>query len=126
MAKHLITGNRGEAIAEKTVLAHGYQIVERNWRHKHLEVDLIAWDGDILVFVEVRTRNDSQFGEPYESIGRDKIQKLARAANIYINHRGHNGEIRFDIVSVILPQNLPPGIYIAPEAHLIKDAFWPE
>jgi len=126
MAKHMTTGHKGEAIAEKTIAAQGYRILERNWRYKHLEIDLIALDGDTLAFVEVRTRNDSQFGEPYESIGRGKIRKLARAANIYINQQNYGGEIRFDIVSVILPQNLPSGIHIEPEVNLIKDAFWPE
>lgn len=126
MAKHLTTGSRGEDIAEETLLAQGYRILERNWRFKHLEVDLIARDGSILVFVEVRTRNDSQYGLPYESIGRQKEQKLARAANIYLSQQGYDGEIRFDVVSVILPQNLPSGIVFEPEVIVIKDAFWPE
>lgn len=126
MAEHLTTGHKGEAIAEKAIAAQGYRILERNWRYKHLEIDLIALDGDILAFVEVRTRNDSQFGEPYESIGTAKINKLARAANIYINQQKYDGEIRFDIASVILPQNLPSGISLEPEVTVIKDAFWPE
>lgn len=126
MAKHLHTGSRGEDIAEKTLRAQGYTILARNWRYKHLEVDLIALDKDILVFVEVRTRNDSQHGQPYESIGREKEQKLARAANIYLSQQNYDGEIRFDIVSVILPQNLPTGIHFEPEVIVIKDAFWPE
>ena len=126
MAKHLTTGSRGEEIAERTLLAQGYRILERNWRFKHLEVDLIASDGNILVFVEVRTRNDSRYGQPYESIGRQKEQKLARAASIYLNQRGYDGEIRFDVVSVVLPHDLPSGIVFEPEVAVIKDAFWPQ
>lgn len=125
MAKHLDTGRKGEALAETALTEMGYQILERNWRHKHLEVDLIALEKGMLVFVEVKTRNDLRYGEPHEAIDWKKEQKLARAANIYLSQQSYKGEVRFDIVSVVLPQDVPAGLDIVPTVEVIRDAFWP-
>lgn len=125
MAKHLDTGRKGEALAETALTEMGYQILERNWRHKHLEVDLIALEKGMLVFVEVKTRNDLRYGEPHEAIDWKKEQKLARAANIYLSQQSYKGEVRFDIVSVVLPQDVPVGLDIVPTVEVIRDAFWP-
>lgn len=125
MAKHLEMGAQGEALAKAFLLKKGYLLVAQNWRHKHLEVDLIMQDGDILVFVEVKTRQHSQYGQPYEGVSPDKIRKLARAASLYMAIHKYDGEIRFDIVSVILPQNLPVGVYYPPDINHYEDAFWP-
>lgn len=126
MAKHLDTGRQGEALAENALMEMGYQILERNWRHKHLEVDLIAVEDNMLVFVEVKTRNDLRYGEPHEAIDWKKEQKLARAANIYLSQQSYKGEVRFDIVSVVLPQDVPVGLDVAPTVEVIRDAFWPK
>ena len=124
-AKHLLKGRRGEDLAEETLRAHGYRIIARNWRYRHLEVDFVAEDKGILVFVEVKTRNEISFGLPFESVNHTKERRLARAATAYINQHSHRGEIRFDIVSVVLSQDVPGGITLRPEVRLIKDAFWP-
>lgn len=126
MAKHLKTGQRGEALAEERLRSLGYRILERNWRFKHLEVDLIAVEADILVFVEIKTRNDLRYGPPEESVDWKKERKLARAAEIYMDKTKYNGEIRFDIVSVIWPQDLPTQFHAPPTVEVIKDAFWPK
>jgi len=124
-AKHLSKGRRGEEIAEKTLLNQGYRIIARNWRHRQLEVDFVAEDEGTLVFVEVKTRNEISFGQPYEAVDRQKERLLARAANAYIRQHRHRGEIRFDIVSVVFSEDLPGGMSLRPEIRLIKDAFWP-
>lgn len=126
MAKHLKTGQRGEALAEERLRSLGYRILERNWRFKHLEVDLIAVEADMLVFVEIKTRNDLRYGQPEDSVDWRKERKLARAAEIYIHKTNYHGEIRFDIVSVLWPQDLPTHFDAPPRVEIIKDAFWPK
>ncbi|GGH20858.1 YraN family protein [Sphingobacterium alkalisoli] len=115
MAKHLEAGIWGEQQAVRYLQECGYDIISINWRHKHLEVDVIAKDGDILVFVEVKSRNDSRFGEPKEFVDHRKRRNLIRLADAYISYTKYEGEIRFDIVSVFLKEN---------KIELIKDAFW--
>lgn len=124
-AKHLLKGRSGENIAEETLRVNGYRIMARNWRYDRLEVDFVAKDEGTLVFIEVKTRNEISYGQPYEAVDRQKERRLARAANAYIHRYGHRGEIRFDIISVVLPQDLPGGMSLRPEVRLIKDAFWP-
>lgn len=119
-AKHLDTGKLGEVIACEYLEKKGYQIVHKGWRYKHLEVDIIIYDGPVLVFVEVKTRLKDTYGLPYEAVDWKKQRKLDRAANIYISQKKHEGDVRFDIVSVLINkvQN--------PEIIHIEDAFWPE
>ena len=102
MSTHLELGNRGEALAEKYLLDIGYQILERNWRFSRAEVDLIAKDGEVLVFVEVKTRSSDIFGKPEESITPKKEALLKDAAAVYMEQIGHEWEIRFDIVSILI------------------------
>lgn len=119
-AKHLQIGKLGEEIACRYLEKKGYQIVQKGWRYKHLEVDVIIKDGSVLVFVEVKTRTKETYGMPYEAVDWKKQRKLDRAANIYISKSKHEGDIRFDIISI-----LATGIE-EPEIIHIKDAFWPE
>ncbi|MGJ1194898.1 YraN family protein [Sphingobacterium spiritivorum] len=118
MAKHLEQGKKGEQMALSHLTALGYQILALNWRTGKLEVDILAYDGDILVFVEVKTRSSNAHGEPADFVDIQKQRKLICAARTCIEKRGHQGDIRFDIVSVYLGEPA----YI----HLIKDAFWSE
>jgi|SRR5690554_6752354 len=119
-AKHLDTGKLGELIACEYLENKGYRIIHKGWRYKHLEVDVIIQDGPILVFVEVKTRSNDTYGSPYEAVDWKKQRRLDRAANIYISMIKHVGDIRFDIISVLINDVKNPEI-----TH-IKDAFWPE
>ncbi len=121
MPPHLQKGSDGERVAVAHLERLGYHILHQNWRHQHLEVDIIAREDNILVFVEVKMRSSAAFGMPYESVDRAKQAKLARAANHYIATHSYGGEIRFDVVSILYSaQNK---IY---DIRLIKDAFWPD
>ncbi len=119
MAKHNETGKRGEEIAGDLLREQGFTILETNWRHKRLEVDLIAKDGGVLVFVEVKTRSYDYFGKPEEFVDKKKERHLARAAAEYMRQTGHDWAIRFDVVSVILK------IEKEWEVEHIHDAFFP-
>lgn len=120
MAKHLETGQSGEQAAYQHIERLGYKILAKNWRYKHLEVDIIAMDGPVLLFIEVKTRRSSLYGSPHEAVSYHKQQKLDRAANLYISYIKHQGDIRFDIVSILINASNQYQI------EYIKDAFWPE
>ncbi len=102
MSTHLELGNRGESLAENLLLDKGYKILERNWRFSRAEVDIIAKDGDVLVFVEVKTRSSEIFGKPEESVSTQKEILLKDAASVYMEQIGHEWEIRFDIISILI------------------------
>lgn len=119
MSAHIELGNRGESLAEKYLLESGYQILERNWRFSRAEVDIIAKDAEILVFVEVKTRSSDAFGKPEESVTPKKEALLKDAASVYMEQISHDWEIRFDIISIL----------VNGEGHSIehfKDAFFCE
>ncbi|WP_293942146.1 MULTISPECIES: YraN family protein [unclassified Sphingobacterium] len=116
MAKHLEIGAQGEQLAMEYLIRMGCKIVLRNWRYKNLEVDLIVKDGDTLVFVEVKTRSRTDFGEPFEFVNIPKQRRLIRAAQAYILKHAYVGEVRFDVVAVTNGAHS--------ELTYIKDAFW--
>lgn len=96
------TARLGEKAAEDFLSAAGYQILERNWYHRHKELDLIAIDGNELVIVEVKTRQAPALDNPSMSIDRKKQRNLVFAANAYARWNRISLEIRFDIIWVVL------------------------
>ena len=101
MAKTINLGNKGEDLAAEMLAEKGYVIISANWRDKHKEIDIIAMDGDTLVFVEVKTRSEDFWGNPEEFITRKKQKLLINAAEAYIAETGFTGNSRFDVVSVL-------------------------
>ncbi|MBQ9677356.1 MAG: YraN family protein [Prevotella sp.] len=117
MAEHNDIGRWGEDIAADYLQRKGYQIIERDWKSGHRDLDIIALDGGMVVFVEVKTRSNRLFTDPVEAVGYQKIRNLQQAANHYVKYRHINHDIRFDIVCVIGT----PGT--EPEIDHIEDAF---
>ena len=109
-------GKMGEALAASYLVNKGYQILERNWHLGHKEIDIIALKDDVLAVVEVKTRKTTDFGEPEIAVGRDKQQKLIKAADAYVRYKNLNVEVRFDIISIVLSDN-------EPAIEHIEDAF---
>jgi len=99
------TGNDGEAIARQHLQGMGYTILETNWRFKRYEVDIIAKSGQVLVFVEVKTRKSDTFGEPELFVDRQKQNFLVAAAQQYIMQHNIDLEARFDIIAVLQLNN---------------------
>lgn len=93
-------GAQGERLALDHLERLGYRIEAVNWRCKLGELDLTAWDGDTLCFIEVKLRQGRQWGEPMEAVGWRKRRKLTQLALIYLN--GRELPCRFDVVSVCL------------------------
>jgi putative endonuclease len=119
MSKEIELGNKGESFARQHLEGKGYKILETNWRHGNAEIDIIAKDGDTLVFVEVKTRGKAVAEKPQEAVGQKKRQLMVRAANAYTVKIQHDWEIRFDVVAIVYYQN-PPKI------EHIEDAFFPD
>lgn len=100
MATHNELGNKGEDAAVDFLAAKGFKILERNWREGHLETDIIAMDGDEIVFVEVKTRGDIIFGRPEDALTPRKMNLLVRAADHYLRTKCIDSDARFDLVAI--------------------------
>jgi putative endonuclease len=98
-------GQRGEALAADHLLGKGYQIVARNWRCPGGELDLIARQGDCLVFVEVRARRGQAMGSPEESITAAKQARLIALADAYLQEHEWAGAWRLDVVAIELDRS---------------------
>jgi putative endonuclease len=102
-------GRFGEDLAARHLSEAGYEIVERNWRCRSGEIDILARDGDALVVCEVRTRSGPGFGTPLESVTRAKASRLKRLAALWLAERRLNiPEVRVDVVGVTRSPDCPP------------------
>ena len=119
MALHNEIGAMGERVAVEYLLEKNYQILETNWVCGHKEVDVIAKDGDTIVFVEVKTRRSSYLVEPEATVDVFKQRHLIWAANSYVNRFQYDNDVRFDIISIVIDKNDEKKI------EHIEDAFYP-
>jgi putative endonuclease len=112
-------GHYGEVLAKRYLKAQGYQILEENFQSKIGEIDLIAKDGQTICFVEVKTRQSLDQGQPYEAIHAWKIRKLSQVALLYLKYTYNSLDVpsRFDVVSIIQGTDRPVTI------QHIKNAF---
>jgi putative endonuclease len=119
-AAHLATGRRGETLAYWYLRQAGYRIVARNRPSDQQagELDLVAWDGPVLSFVEVKTRTSTQGGPPEAAVSRTKQKRITKTAKEYLRRLGRQRVMyRFDIVSVSWKAEI--GYHV----RLTKDAF---
>ena len=101
-------GREGEAMAEAFLRAQRYTIVARNYRCRAGEIDLVALDGGVIVFVEVRSRRGTGAGTPFESVDGRKQAQLARVARHFVAARGwHDRDARFDVIGVRFDHDPP-------------------
>ncbi|HET7854021.1 MAG: YraN family protein [candidate division NC10 bacterium] len=96
-------GLEGEAVARRFLKGLGFRIVEENFNCPLGEIDLIVEDGDILVFVEVKTRRSTRFGTPAEAVHARKQRQILRVAEAYMRERRFRGPCRVDVVAVEFP-----------------------
>jgi putative endonuclease len=111
------TGARGEALAAAYLTDAGYRVVECNYRCQFGEIDIVAWDGATLVFVEVKCRHSEAYGAPQLAVGMKKQNRISKVALHYVAEKHlQNRPARFDVVAVLL---LPSETRI----ELIRGAF---
>lgn len=107
MTNNIEKGKRGELIAKNYLLAKGYRILETNYRNKIGEIDIIAQDKDVLVFIEVKTRSNTNFGYPYEAVDIKKQRKIINCSYVYVKQFNlNNVQLRYDIIEVFLSPNI--------------------
>ncbi len=114
-------GARGEREAERALKRAGYKIVERNFTSRFGEIDLIAMDGDILVFIEVKTRTTTAYGTGGEAIDKRKQGRIVKSSMEYIAQKWQGPEplARYDVVSVMVSEETGGELI----CEIIKDAF---
>ncbi len=98
-------GSAGEKIVENYLKNNGYKILEKNLKTRYLEIDIIAEKNNTLIFIEVRSKTNDNFGEPEDTINKKKKEKLKNNAFSYINYKNYDGLYKIEIVSVILDKN---------------------
>ena len=136
VAPHVDLGRRGEALAAEHLLARGYELVAANFKLNvgrdrrgavvQAEIDLVAYDGPTLCFVEVKTRQTDRFAAPEANVDLRKQRQITRAARAYRRLLGLRGAPhRYDVVAVVLPPPDHEGRRPAPRVELLRN-FWTE
>lgn len=134
LSPHLALGQRGETLAAEHLLHSGYRLaaanfklpVGRNLRGSvvQAEIDIVAYEGHVLCFVEVKTRASDWFAAPEANVDLRKQRQISRAARAYRRALGLAGEpYRYDVVSVVMPPPDEKGIAPAPRVELLRN-FW--
>ncbi len=109
-------GEKGEELAAKFLKKNGYKIIEQNYKTPLGEIDIIAKDGDAIVFIEVKARESLAYGLPFESVNRAKKRKIASVALLYLKRFKQTPPCRFDVMSICYKGDKP-------QFELIRDAF---
>ena len=118
MALHNETGKWGEQLACEYLMREGYRIVERDWKCGQRDLDIVAIENDVYVFVEVKTRRNERLANADEAVTTQKIRSVSIDANAYVKGHRIDRVLRFDIITVVGT----PDKY---EIRHIKDAFLP-
>ncbi len=111
-------GRLGEDLAANALKSDGYRIAERNVKVYKREIDIVAVDGETLVFIEVKTRGDHSFGKSLEAVDKKRRERLRKAGELYVmTKKLGKASIRFDVVTVDFTDD-PEG-----KVEIIKNAF---
>ena len=115
---NLSVGERGEAIAEAYLRGQRFTILEKNYRGKTGEIDIVAREGDTIVFVEVKARRNLAYGPPQLAVTAFKQRQISRTAFTWLAHRKRaDAAARFDVIAIILPD------HDVPKIEHIRNAF---
>lgn len=118
MTTNKTTGNQGETLAAAYLQQKGYTIMEKNWRFRRWEVDIIASKGKFLHIFEVKTRRSNRFGNPEESIDRDKMTGMKNAAEEYQYQHPEWKFVQFNVLAITMQYDEPI------EYFLIEDVYF--
>lgn len=119
MAKHNTIGRFGEDWARRFLERKDYVILDVNWRARNKEIDIIAQDGNTIVFVEVKTRSSKKWGSPSNAVTKKKQEFLIEAADEFLKQKEIDKDARFDVLAVV---NINGNVSVD---HIIN-AFYPE
>ena len=111
------TGKKGEQLAAGFLTDNGFEIQEKNWRYHHLEVDIIASKNGRLHIVEVKTRNSLRYGNPEESITKNKMKFLKNAAEAYQYQHKQWLYLQFDVIAITLISDIETEIFLIEDVY---------
>ena len=112
-----LLGDKGERLAADFLVRNGFEIIDRNFRFQHAEIDLIVRKGNLIVFCEVKTRKSDAYGTGEEAVDRKKQDQIRRAAEGFVSKNGLDDlEFRFDVIVVEVRYNTTT-------IRVIEDAF---
>ncbi|MBA1333838.1 MAG: Endonuclease [Firmicutes bacterium] len=118
MASKKEIGDIGERAARSYIEGIGYNILDVNYRSKYGEIDIVAYDGTTLAFIEVKSRRSTRYGTPGEAVDWNKQKRMIKTAMAYLSqNRTFYSQLRFDVVEVIIKEKE------IKQVRLIKDAF---
>jgi putative endonuclease len=111
-------GSYGERLAQEYLEEKGLRILEANYRFHHAEVDIVAEEGEYLVFCEVKTRRDDAFGAPEQAITQYKAHQIRKVASAYLAKHGiHDRQCRFDVIGILVTEGVV-------RLNHMRNAFW--
>ncbi|MCW5911380.1 MAG: YraN family protein [Cyclobacteriaceae bacterium] len=117
MSDKIQKGKAGEELAANFLVGEGYEIVQRNYRYKRLEIDLIVRKDNWLVFVEVKMRSSDAFGFPEEFVDQRKAKKVVACAVQYAYQNNYHGNVRYDVIAISMKDG-------EPQIRHFEDAFY--
>lgn len=111
MGTKIELGKLGESLASDYLARRGFTVVDLNWRCRQGEIDLVAFDAEILVITEVKTRRSLAYGHPFEAITKAKLDRLRTLSVLWARHHGYLASpLRIDAVAVLLPYHDEPKV----------------
>lgn len=118
MAKHNTVGKIGEQLAQQWLINNHFAILETNWRYKRLEADIIATKTNTLHIIEVKTRTNTKFGMPEDSVTPKKIEHMLHLGMAYKQQNNKYTHLQYDILAIIIPKNKVPEYFYLPDIYL--------
>lgn len=118
MALHIDLGKQGEQMAAEWLTSNGYEVLHRNWRHSHYEIDIIARKKEMLHFIEVKVRRHTPFGQPEDSVTRKKFRHLQRAADEYLHQNPGNPWVQYGILAITMFWDKEPEFFLLEDVYL--------
>ena len=118
MARHQTLGKKGEEDAAAYLVQKGFEILHRNWRYAHYEIDIIAQKSNVLHFVEVKLRTSAKFGLPEDAVDKKKFSHLLNAADEFLHRHPQYRHVQYDVVAITLYPNKPAEYFFIEDVYL--------
>lgn len=118
MASHNQLGKDGEKLAEKFLLAGGYEIIHKNWRYSYYEIDIIARKNDKLHIIEVKTLHETPFGHPEDSVTKTKFRRLLNAAGEFLYQHPQYRHVQYDVLAITIRNTGQHDFFLLEDVYL--------
>ena len=117
MPQHIELGKLGEQLARTYITQKAFSILSVNWKYSYYEIDIIASRESILHFIEVKTRSNTRFGFPEESVDKQKMKKLMKAADHYLYLHPNWKWVQYDVLSILIGKDQAPDFFFIEDVY---------